>query len=276
MFANSDLEKARNTNLFELLSQRGYTLIKEGSQYRIADHEGLIVHENKWFRHSLNIGGNPIDLIMHLENLSFRKAVEQILGNQIKNNDDYLIKQRLIDAELVNELISLDFIKYENDKVFFFGYENQGDLKNWGKIVCTTWRSTVSDAKGELKNSKKQYSFSIPDFVGCQSGQRQIIIAESPIDILSIACLEQRKYKKGYYQTYKIALCGLTQPHLGKRIQSLRPTNIFLALDNDAPGKNAAIKLQSQLQKIAPTHIVQYQGKDPNEYLIQLLKSNQS
>lgn len=276
MFANSDLEIARNTNLFELLSQRGYTLLKEGSQYRMVDHEGLIIHENKWFRHSLNIGGNPIDLIMHLENLPFRKAVEEILGNQIKNNDDYLIKHRLIDAELVNELICIEFIKYEKDNVLFFGYENQGDLKNPGQIACTTWRSTVSDAKGELKNSKKQNSFSIPDFVGCQSGQRQIIIAESPIDILSIACLEHRKYKKGYYQTYKIALCGLIQPHLDKRLQSLRPTNIFLALDNDAPGKNAAIKLQSQLQKIAPVHIIQYQGKDPNEYLIQLLKSNPS
>ena len=259
-----------------MTSNKTGTLLKEGSQYRIANHEGLIIHENKWFRHSLNIGGNPIDLIMHLENLPFRQAVEEILGNQIKNTDDYLIKNRLIDAELVNELICLDFIKYENNKVFFFGYENQGDLKNWGKIACTTWRSTVSDAKGELKNSKKQYSFSIPDFVGCQSGQRQIIIAESPIDILSIACLEHRKYKKGYYQTYKIALCGLTQPQLPKRLQNLRPTNIFLAMDNDAPGKNAASKLQSQLQKIAPTQIIQYQGKDPNEYLIQLLKSNPS
>jgi len=47
-------------------------------------------------------------------------------------------------------------------------------------------------------------------------------------------------------------------------------------MDNDAPGKNAASKLQSQLQKIAPTHIIKYQGKDPNEYLIQLIKSNPS
>lgn len=56
---------------------------------------------------------------MHLEKLSFRKAVKEIIGNQIKNNDDYLIKQRFIDAEFVNELICLDFIKYEDDKVFF-------------------------------------------------------------------------------------------------------------------------------------------------------------
>ena len=160
--------------------------------------------------------------------------------------------------------------------MFFFGYENQGDLKNPGQITCTTWRSTVNDARGELKNSKKQNSFSIPDFVGCQSGQRNIIIAESPIDILSIACLEHRKYKKGYYQTYKIALCGLIQPHLEKRIQRLAPTNIFLALDNDTHGKNAASKIQFQLQKIAPTKIIPYQGKDPNEYLIQLLKSKPS
>ena len=90
---------------------------------------------------------------------------------------------------------------HEN-KVCFLGYENQADLINSGAIKCISWRSTIDNKRGEITGSGKSYSFSIPDYE--QDKERHIVLAEGHIDILSIACLENRKHQNGYYQTYKI------------------------------------------------------------------------
>jgi len=278
MISQQAISKARSTNLFEFLSQRGYILQKEGGQFRLQGYAGLIVTENKWFSHSAGIGGNPIDLLMHIENLTFREAVLSITDNMqtSKMHVDpylYLTRKRAVNEELVNDLMSLDIITIEKDKIFFHGYENQENLANLVTPKCSSWRSSKDSTRGELKDSDKFYSFSIPDYQN-KSGNRTLIIAEGPIDILSIASLEVMNQKEDFYQTYKIALCGLNQKNITERIKNLNPSNIHLALDNDPPGKTAAEILSKTLQKIAPTKIITYNAKDPNELLIKLTRPN--
>ena len=155
MYSNDAIIKARSKNLFELLSQRGYPLIREGEQYRVADFSGLIINDSIWYHHSQNKGGNAIDLLMYLENLSFANAVNSI--NQNANQisafafdpdfnfaEAYLIRQRNIDKSLIYDLIATNLIKQAHEnKVCFLGYENQRDLANFGSIKCISWRSTT-------------------------------------------------------------------------------------------------------------------------------------
>lgn len=282
MFSQDKILRARSKNLFELLSQRGYALIKEGDQYRVAGFSGLIVKESIWYQHSQNKGGNAIDLLMYLENLSFTCAVNTIdydtnhvtffaFDSDSNNAEEYLIQHRNIDYSLVYDLMATNMIKQAHqNKVCFLGYENQSDLISSGPIKCISWRSTMENKRGEITGSDKAFSFSIPDYD--QEEKRHLILAEGPIDILSIACLENRKHNDGYYQTYKLALCGTSHQKLLDRIKTLAPHQISLALDNDHTGKLATTKIHEELTKFYPTKIITYPKKDPNEFLQSLKK----
>jgi hypothetical protein len=284
MFSQDKIKNARSKNLFELLSQRGYSLIQEGGQYRVAGFSGLIIKDSIWYHHSQNKGGNAIDLLMYLENLTFAKAVNTIdkdsnyyscfaFDTDFHVAEDYLIRQRYIDYSLVYDLMATNLIKQAHEnKVCFLGYENQSDLINAGPIKCISWRSTIDNKRGEISGSEKLYSFSIPDY-DQEEKERHIILAEGPIDILSIACLENRKHNNGYYQTYKIALCGTNHFKIAERIKKLKPNRISLALDNDPAGQLAAKKFYQELSKTYPTKIINYPQKDPNALLTSLFIS---
>ena len=282
MISQDKIIKARSKNLFELLSQRGYSLTKEGDQYRVAGFSGLIIKDSIWFHHSENIGGNAIDLLMHLEKLTFIKAINSIdqdfnhvdfyeFDKDVSIAENYLIHQRNIDCALVYDLMALNIVKqaYQN-KVCFIGYNNQSNLDDFGQIKCISWRGTNENKRGEIGGSDKSYSFSIPDYA--KTEKRHLIIAEGPIDILSIACLENHRYNAGYYQTYKIALCGTSHKKLLDRITQLKPAKISLILDNDPAGKHATKKIYKELSAFYPTKIITYPKKDPNEFLQSLKK----
>jgi len=278
MFSNDTIKNARSKNLFELLSQRGYSLIQEGDQYRVAGFSGLIIKDSIWYHHSQNKGGNAIDLLMYLENLSFSNAINAIdkdsnhirffaFDTDFHVAEDYLIRQKCIDYSLVYDLMAANLIKQAHEnKVCFLGYENQADLINSGAIKCISWRSTIDHKRGEISGSDKSYSFSIPDYE--KDKERHIVLAEGPIDILSIACLENRKHQNGYYQTHKNALCGTSHLKITERIQKLRPTQISLDLDNDPASQTATKIIYDKLSKFYPTKIINYKKKDPNELLI--------
>ena len=274
MFQQQQIILARNTNLFDFLSQRGYSLTSENKQFRLNGYDGLLVDHNRWFQHSTGLGGNPIDLLMMLENMNFRDAVNVLLNLNQKHHSgydgfDYLTKNRKIDPDLVNDLLALELIKIENEKVFFIGYENQMHLQNKGAAKCISWRSIIDHKRGEKKGADKYFSFAIPDYNN-HSNSRTIILTESPIDALSIACLEIRKSQKDFYQTYKIALCGTHQKNIYDRIKKLKPNKIFLALDNDHAGHNAMKILAQKLSPITSTTHVIYHAKDPNDLLLKI------
>ena len=77
----------------------------------------------------------------------------------------------------------------------------------------------------------------------------------------------------GYYQTYKIALCGTNYLKITERIKKLEPNQISLALDNDPAGQLATKIIYNELSKIYPTKIINYPKKDPNEFLTSLIIS---
>ena len=53
--------RARKASMEEYLKDKGEVLLKEGRQYRVKRHSGLVVSGNKWYSHTLLKGGNTVD-----------------------------------------------------------------------------------------------------------------------------------------------------------------------------------------------------------------------
>lgn len=270
-------------NLIDELQARGYSLRHEGGgNYRVIGHSGLIVKSDCWYNHSEGIGGSSKEILSQLKSssptishyttkkpLAFSKNIVNLEGGlrpafdkSTRNIECYLIRDRCIDAILVHQLIQKKLIFQDIYKnACFAGYNEYDQLK------CLSIRATLhhrQPQKIELRGSDKRFTFSLRS----SHHNVDLIISESPIDILSIACLEHNKHHKGYFQTHKIALCGTNTKHISKRIEKFKPKKIWIVCDNDNTGKRLSKKLYSQLCHKYDLKIIQVKhGKDPNDEL---------
>jgi len=181
-FSNAEIQLARATPLVNFLHQRGYQLQKEGSgNYRVLNHQGLIIKNNFWYQHSTQRFGNSIEILRWLEKLNFKEAVHELLKKQKimkskkeislpkwKFNEDatrvctYLTKERYISSALVDEMISKKLIKEDlNGYVCFLGYDQHGNLRY---ISRRSIGFSLNVFKGEVKNSEKNFSFELNPF----------------------------------------------------------------------------------------------------------------
>jgi DNA primase len=264
--------------LADILRQQGYILEREGGgNYRVQGFQGLIVKDNYWYQHSTQQGGHASALLSKLANnqqkiaLDFQNKIHTIREYPFRysrNTDgfeppilNYLVRERKIDKELVEMLIQKKLISWDHRNICFLGYDENGNIQ------CVTRRSTLQSSvvpKSEAKGSDKKFSFTMPAAHDAAS----VIITEGPIDALSVACMENRKHQKGYFETTKIALCGNIGYDLQDRLSKLKPRQIWLALDYDATGRNMTRNIYNDIHSIAPTRIVSFPyGKDPNDWL---------
>ena len=63
-YTQEQIDRANQVNLEQFLRSQGVELIQSGREYRWKNHDSLTVKGNKWFRHSQNKGGYPIDFVM--------------------------------------------------------------------------------------------------------------------------------------------------------------------------------------------------------------------
>ena len=98
-----------------------------------------------------------------------------------------------------------------------------------------------------------------------------MIIAEGPIDVLSIACLEHRKHKKGFFTTHKIATCGFPHKSIAERIKKISPKKVVLAMDMDEAGEKMTTFLKENLSNFFPVSQVTFDANDPNDLLKKIL-----
>ena len=78
-YSAEQIERANSTDLAAFLQRKGEQLVRSGSEYRWKAHDSLTVKGNKWFRHSQNKGGYPIDFVMEFYGTTFREAVKQLI-----------------------------------------------------------------------------------------------------------------------------------------------------------------------------------------------------
>lgn len=253
--------KARRANIEIYLKGKGQILLKEGRQYRVKRHHGLVVSGNKWYNHVLSKGGNTLDYLVEIEGLEFKIAVEILskVGAGItlpskpigiktvsipeRNQNDkralaYLIKTRGIKAEIIISLLQQGRI-YESvgtHNCIFTGVDDTNSVR------YVMQRSTFpgSSLKFESEGSDKTYSFSL---VGKSDA---ICIFESPIDLLSYLAIGNETVK---LKPHMLSLGGVTDIALYaylERIPDIR--KLIFCLDNDKAGDKAYNLLLKSIQ----------------------------
>lgn len=241
--------QARRASIEEYLKSRGKTLLKEGRQYRVTNHSGLVVSGNMWYSHTLSKGGNTLDYLIEMEGMDFKKAVDVLshmgaapvkagktenAGQVVvpeRNTDDkrvmaYLTKTRGLSVRVIVPLLKQGRI-YES-----IGTHNcvMTGVDGDGMVRYVMQRSTISGSsvKFESEGSDKKYSFSLE---GCSD---ILFVFESSIDLLSYMTLRNGAMEP---HPHMLSLGGVTDIALEAfigRVPGIR--KIVFGLDNDKAG----------------------------------------
>jgi len=244
--------KARRASMEQYIKGNGGVLLKEGRQYRVKGHPGLVVSDNKWYSHTQLKGGNTLDYLVEIEGINFKRAVEILsLSNtdivlparttSIKNvsvpprneNDKrviaYLVKSRGINPEVIIPLLKQGRI-YESSgthNCVFTGIDNNNNIK----YIMQRASSPGSSLKFESQGSDKAYSFSL------EGKNDTVYVFESPIDLLSYRNIHSHALMQ---RSHMLSLGGLTDVALKSyagRISDIH--NIIFCLDSDTAAKDA-------------------------------------
>ena len=276
-YTQEQIDRANQVNLEQFLRSQGEKLIKSGREYRWKKHDSLTINGNRWFRHSQNKGGFPLDFVMEFYDKTFPEAVEMLLGEKpmkpvtqetvkeefrlppFSMNQDrvkkYLTKERNLPLWLVEEFIENNLI-YEDAKhqnVVFVGRDENGIPRY---AHC---RGIADNSRRDVTGSDKSYGF-------CYRGKgTELYVFEAAIDLLSHIAL----YPAGWKEHSYLSLGGVS-PKALERFLSEREDieSVFIATDNDEAGNNAAEKLAELLPKNLSVYRLLPQAKDWNEELI--------
>lgn len=292
-----DLARAREMDLLTYLTYYDPGNLKHvsGNIYSTVEHDSLIINNGKWCWFSQGIGGrSALDYLIKVKGIPFREAVERIIGNiteplpQIKpqaepskefvmpkvNDNTSRVAQYLMERGIDPEIISwcidhklvYETTKYSN--VLFVGYDQKGTPK-YGAV-----RATNGSYKGDVKGSDKHFSFKMIK----ASSPRTIHVFESAPDLLSYATLVKLNGENWRRESY-LSLGGIGGKALPMALEQLLKdypniSHIYLHLDNDEPGRNAANRIKEIL---GSNYVVKDcpppEGKDYNDFLkIQLSK----
>ena len=257
-YTEEQIARANQTDLVSFLNARGEQLVKSGREYRWKKHDSVTVSGNRWYRHSQNKGGYPVDFVMEFYHATFPEAVKMLideegegrqksclapspdfrLSEKSETNETvikYLTEIRRLEKDLVEEWIVGGNI-YEEKKhhnVVFVGRDADGIPRyaHCGGTGGIKYR-------GDVAGSDKSYGF-------CHRGEdNQLFVFEAAIDLLSFIQLFPKDWKKRSY----LSLGGVSSVAL-MTFLSERPqiTSVFLCLDNDHAGNEACEKLAGEI-----------------------------
>ena len=277
-YTEEQIARANQTDLVSFLNARGEQLVKSGREYRWKKHDSVTVSGNRWYRHSQNKGGYPVDFVMEFYHATFPEAVKMLideegegrqksclapspdfrLSEKSETNETvikYLTEIRRLEKDLVEEWIAGGNI-YEEKKhhnVVFVGRDADGIPRyaHCGGTGGIKYR-------GDVAGSDKSYGF-------CHRGEdNQLFVFEAAIDLLSFIQLFPKDWKKRSY----LSLGGVSSVAL-MTFLSERPqiTSVFLCLDNDHAGNEACEKLAGEIPDGYRVIRLKSARKDWNEIL---------
>lgn len=280
-FTKEQRERARNTDLVQLLRSQGEKLKRSGSEFEWRDgSEKVTVRGNLWFNQYDQEGGDAIDFVRRYYNKDYPEAVAFLLNQgcgQIihsfsavekpkaleppKQNSDmrrayaYLLLNRCIDREVLNAFIHNKMI-YEDEEyhnAVFVGYDTKGKPRHYHK------RGTLSASsfKGNVSGSVPEYSFH------WHGKSDKIFLFEAPIDMLSFISM----HKDHWHEHSYAASCSVSDRVL---FQCLKDNSnikaVFLCFDNDCWGQQANQRITEKLNQMGiENHILKPQYKDWNQ-----------
>jgi hypothetical protein len=295
------IRMARNADLLEYLHSQGYHLIRSSHrEYRLEEHDSIVISNNRWHWFSRDTGGNTLDFLIKYEGKSFREAVEILTGKELeistvkprdifissvriecKGNNTaelalptkakdynrifaYLNKTRKIDASIIADMVQMEKLyQSERGNCVFVGPDKDGNIR----FACERGTLSRVSYRRDCSGSDKRFCFHM-------EGQGNLLyVFEAPIDAMSHATLFKMQ-NLDYTKDHRISLGCLGDAALMQYLQD-RPEikNIVLCLDNDKWGRNASIKFMQKLKEKG--YIVSEEfskEKDYNEDLVALSK----
>lgn len=257
-YTEEQIARANQTDLVSFLNAQGEQLVKSGREYRWKKHDSVTVSGNRWYRHSQNKGGYPVDFVMKFYHVIFPEAVKMLIGEEGEGRQKsclapspdfrlpeksetnetvikYLTEIRRLEKDLVEEWIAGGNI-YEEKKhhnVVFVGRDADGipryaHCRGTGGIKY----------RGDVAGSDKSYGF-------CHRGEdNQLFVFEAAIDLLSFIQLFPKDWKKRSYLSLGGVSSVVLMTFLSERPQI---TSVFLCLDNDHAGNEACEKLAGEI-----------------------------
>ncbi|MCL2035040.1 MAG: DUF3991 and toprim domain-containing protein [Oscillospiraceae bacterium] len=295
------VKQARNTDIIIYLEQYyGFEFAHRGGAYRCKQHPSFAVKSDKlsWYWHSKRVGGfGIIDYLMKIEFLSFRQAVEAVMGSMTITTPprqekqyprtlvlpekaatpirlyDYLCAKRGIDSSIVASLIQKEKL-YEDKRgnVVFIGFDEQG------KPRFASLRGTYGDCsfRGDCAGSDKRYGFCMAS----DTPSNRLYIFESPIDTMSHGVLAniRKGDKSAWKRDNRLSLAGTADTALSFFLNQHKTVDdLVFCLDNDSSGQEAIVMLcRKYAEKGYRTRIELPEGKDFNEDLMGLIAARKA
>ena len=213
MYTQGQINRAKNMDLLDYIRQRGYSLFQSAAnEYRLKEHDSLVISNNKWKWFSQDIGGDTLDFVTKYEGKSFKEAMEILIGDKgresVKQYDSknvekeikeiselpekadnyrrlfaYLAKTRKIDPTIIQDMINDGKLYQEKEynNCVFIGRNKAEEIKYCLKVGTNSFKGY----KGEIDGSDKAYSVDL-----CVSpNSLKLYIYESIIDAMSHATM---------------------------------------------------------------------------------------
>ncbi len=79
-YTKEQIDRAKEVDLVSYLQSQGYQLVREGSEYKLAEHDSLYIRGNQWHWFSQDKGGKTLDFLTDYEGKSFTEAMQLLVG----------------------------------------------------------------------------------------------------------------------------------------------------------------------------------------------------
>ena len=264
-FSDEQLQRASGIDITAMLQGQGEKLKKQGRVYRWMRYDSTVIDRNRWYRHSREIGGGPIQFMQHFYGMDFVEAVKYLLDGEegaefvqasrtpepklpftppklsknMHRTFAYLIKTRKIDADIVQHFVNEKkiFETEEYHNAAFCGYDEKGEMKQMHL------RSTLPGNRFfmDIDGSDKQYYFR---HIGTNS---DVYVFEAPIDMLSYITMNKENWQESSY----VCLGGVAIDAL-KNVLSTNEqiSKVYMCVDRDDAGDKTVKRIGDELNEM--------------------------
>ncbi len=264
-FSDEQLQRASGIDIVAMLKGQGEKLKKQGRVYRWMRYDSTVIDRNRWYRHSREIGGGPIQFMQHFYGMDFVDAVKYLLDGEegaefvqasqtpepklpftppklsknMHRTFAYLIKTRKIDADIVQHFVNEKKIleTEEHHNTAFCGYDEKGEMKQMHL------RSTLPGNRFfmDIDGSDKQYYFR---HIGTNS---DVYVFEAPIDMLSYITMNKENWQESSY----VCLGGVAIDALKNVLNTNEQiSKVYMCVDRDDAGDKTVKRIGDELNEM--------------------------
>ncbi len=271
-------ERARNISVMKTLAELGHFPIKESekeawflSVLRSETQASFKVSKklNRWYDHSIGIGGNVIDLIVKIKHCTVKEALRFLSGNM-----SYFSFHQQVNFKNSNSKIQI--LKISNIKhpaLIQYLYARKISLTT-ARIFCKEVRYQFNDKKyfaiglqnekggWELRNKYFKNSSSPKSYTYLKNYKKYLIVLEGMFDFMSVIELKN----------IDIMTCDVIILNSTSFVKSIVGffndyDKVILFLDNDTTGKRLTFFLTQNYVHVVDKSSLYKDYKDLNELL---------